>query len=309
MSLSDSLQCGERARADLLDRSLAQNLAVARRVRVALRRPLRIIVDQRPGLLLVDLQALSHRFLLVVLALHQGLARQIVLARHFRGIEGQVIVAPGGRMHAAAAQAPDDLLVIDLDLEHKIEVDARCAHGVGLRDGARKAVEQVAVPAIHVLQTVLHQADDDLVGDQLSRVHHLLGRDAQRSAGLHRRAQHVAGGNLRDPEVVPDESRLRALTGARRPEKNEPHFLSELPREGVSSDEGRYRLWLARSNSARTRSKSSGVSTPGAGASCLTATAMAYPCHSARSCSSASKRSSGDTASLGNTRRNAARYA
>ena len=41
-----------------------------------------------------------------------------------------------------------------------------------------------------------------------------------------------------------------------------------------------------RSHSARTRSRSSGVSTPGPGASPLTCTAMRSPCHSTRSCSS-----------------------
>src|SRR4029077_15393252 len=135
--------------------------------------------------------------------------------------------------------------------------------------GAREAVEQVAVLAIHVLQPLLYEADNDFVGHQLSRVHDLLRGDAERRSGFHRRAQHVAGGDLRNPEVLPDESRLSALAGARRPKKDEPHScLFGVPCAGAPPQtprRRRYRLWLARSNSARTRSKSSGVSTPAAG--------------------------------------------
>ena len=49
------------------------------------------------------------------------------------------------------------------------------AHRLRLGNGARKAVEQVAVLAIQVLQALLHEADDDVVGDELPRVHDLLG--------------------------------------------------------------------------------------------------------------------------------------
>ena len=44
--------------------------------------------------------------------------------------------------------------------------DAGVLHRVGLRNGARKAVEQIAVRAIGLLQALLDQADDDVVGNQ-----------------------------------------------------------------------------------------------------------------------------------------------
>ena len=50
---------------------------------------------------------------------------------------------------------------------------------------------------------------------------------------------------------------------------------------------------FAAAKSARTRSRSSGVSTPGAGVPSVISTTMRNPCQSARSCSSASKRSIG----------------
>ena len=59
--------------------------------------------------------------------------------------------------------------------------------------------------------------------------------------------------------------------------------------------------------SARTRARSSGVSTPGPGACGVTCTAMRWPCQSARSCSSASQRSMGAGARRGKPRRKPAR--
>ena len=58
---------------------------------------------------------------------------------------------------------------------------------------------------------------------------------------------------------------------------------------------------------ARTRIRSSGVSTPGPGAVGVTYTAMRWPCHSARSCSSASMTSVGACGSSGKRRRKPAR--
>src|SRR5262245_24065396 len=89
----------ESAGADLVDRALARDLPVARRARVALRSPFRIVVDKGPRLLFVDLEALPDGLLLVVLTLYQGIAGQIVLARRLRRIESKVIVAAGRGMH------------------------------------------------------------------------------------------------------------------------------------------------------------------------------------------------------------------
>src|SRR5256885_8358380 len=242
MAIPDLLQCGEGAHADLLDRPLARDLPVARRARVALRRPFRIVVDKGPGLLLVDLEPLCHRFLLVVLALEEGLAGQIVLARNFRRIEGEMVVASRGRVHAPPAQTPDDLLVIDVDLEHEIEIDARVAQRLRLRNCARKAVEQVTVPAIQVLQPLLHQSDDDVVGNEPPRVHDLLCRKTERRARFYRGAQHVSRRDLRNAEAIPNEGRLGALTGARRSQEDQSHYCPRRLRPGSYPTRRTYRL-------------------------------------------------------------------
>ena len=68
-----------------------------------------------------------------------------------------------------------------------------------------------------------------------------------------------------------------------------------------------WRLAYPEDHSARTRSRSCGVSTPGPGGWSLTCTAMCRPCHSTRSCSSDSICSSGEGGSAGKPRRKPAR--
>jgi hypothetical protein len=53
-----------------------------------------------------------------------------------------------------------------VDLQHDVELDAGGLHRVGLRDGAREAVEQEALGAVGLRQPLLDQADDDVVADQ-----------------------------------------------------------------------------------------------------------------------------------------------
>ena len=84
----------------------------------------------------------------------------------------------------APAHALDDRLIGHVDLQHQVELDICGLHRVGLRDRSREAVEQEAVGAIALGDTLLDQADDDLVADQTSSVHHLLGGQAHRGAGF-----------------------------------------------------------------------------------------------------------------------------
>src|SRR4051812_27593394 len=90
-------QCGEGARGDFLDRAAAGDLPVLR-AELAL-----VVVDQRPRLGAVDLEALAHRVLAVVVALHQRLAGEVVAPVALGRIELDVVAAARGRVHAPAA--------------------------------------------------------------------------------------------------------------------------------------------------------------------------------------------------------------
>src|SRR4051812_34191670 len=86
--------------AHFFDRTEAVDLDVARRARIAASSPVDIIRDERFRLLVVSLDALLHRELVVVGALHERLAGEVVDAGDFRRIEIDVVAAARSGMHA-----------------------------------------------------------------------------------------------------------------------------------------------------------------------------------------------------------------
>ena len=56
-----------------------------------------------------------------------------------------------------------DRAIRHIDFQYVIDRDAGVLHRVRLRNGARKTVKQVAIGAIRLLQSILDQADDDVV--------------------------------------------------------------------------------------------------------------------------------------------------
>ena len=74
------------------------------------------------------LEALAHRVLVVIGALDEVLAGDVVLARDLRRIEDDVVGATGGEVRAAPAHALDDGRVGHVDLEDHVEPDAGLLH-------------------------------------------------------------------------------------------------------------------------------------------------------------------------------------
>ena len=89
-------------------------------------------------------------------------------------------------MHAAAAHPQNDVLGGHVDFEHIVERHAGRAQRVGLRQRPGKAIEQVTVRAVGLLQPVLDQADDDVVRYQRAAIHHFFRGEPQRRPGLDR---------------------------------------------------------------------------------------------------------------------------
>src|SRR6478609_8380187 len=141
-------QRSESAPGDLFDRAEPRDLAIFGRPRIPGRGQLAVVVDEGPSLRAVNLEALADGFLAVVVALHQHLAGRVVAPVDLRRIELDVVVASRGGVHAPAAHAQDDLAVGHADLEHKVDRHARLLHRLGLRNGARKPVEEVALGAV-----------------------------------------------------------------------------------------------------------------------------------------------------------------
>ena len=142
-------------------------------------------------------------------------------------------------MAAAAAHAFHDGLERHIDFKHVIKFDARLLQGLGLRDGAGKAVEQKAGRTVGLGNALFDQVDDEIVTDQLARFHHGLGLLPQGRAGLDGGAQHVTRRNLRNAVLAADKRRLRAFARAGRAQKNQFHtgflFVNDVEDECVKT--------------------------------------------------------------------------
>jgi len=80
-----------------------------------------------------------------------------------------------------------------------------------------------------LLNAFLDQADDDVVTDQTTCVHHLLGGEPHFGASLDGGTQHVTRRDLRNAKLLAQKGRLRALAGAGRAQQNQSHVYPWCP--------------------------------------------------------------------------------
>src|SRR6478672_2285974 len=127
----------------------------------------------------------------------------------------------------ALEQALDDGVLVDLELEHGVErVPVTRQHRVervDLTRGARVAVEEETALGVVPGEAVLDDLVGDVVGDVAAGLDDLVDLDPERGLVLDVGAEDVAGRDGRDAEALGDPCRLRALTGAGRPEDDQSH--------------------------------------------------------------------------------------
>ena len=127
----------------------------------------------------------------------------------------------------AASDAIDQRVLVHLELDDMVQAAAtrfqNLVERFGLGRSARIAVEDDAGLGRELVERIADDPGDDLVGDELSRLHHRLGLEPDRRARLDRRAQHVAGRQLLHAAFVDQTLGLGALARARRAQKNDIH--------------------------------------------------------------------------------------
>ena len=132
----------------------------------------------------------------------------------------------------AAGDAIDQRLFIHRQFDHGVQLSPtlveQCVECVGLRRGARIAVEDRTLFGIGHVQPLTDQRGDDRVGHEFPRLHHGLRLQPDRRAGLDRRTQHIAGGQLDHAAARLQPAGLRTLAGSRRPKQNDVH-VAALP--------------------------------------------------------------------------------
>src|SRR5215208_5347523 len=185
-----------------------------------------VVRDERLGLLPVLREAVLDHLGLVVIADDQLAAVDVADPLLLRRVELDVIdVARVLLARAPSAQSAHDLLLRDLDQDGGGHLSVQLLHlGVerlGLRHGAWEAVEDEAVGGLLPLEAVRNHPDDHLVGHQVAAIHVLLGLLADLGPLLDRGAQDVAGGVVRQAEVLLQALPLSPLPAAGRAEQDE----------------------------------------------------------------------------------------
>jgi len=108
-----------------------------------------VVADDRSSLLVVGSKTLLKSFGVVVAALDQRLAGDVVRHGLLGRVEGSVVRPPAGRVHKTARDARHEQRVVDLELYGMLEsLVALAKHGVEtlcLRDSAGEAVENEAI--------------------------------------------------------------------------------------------------------------------------------------------------------------------
>jgi hypothetical protein len=140
------------------------------------------------------------------------------------------VVDVAGVLHAhpPPGEAAHEIVVRHLDEQRRgeppLEAGERLTEGIRLMLVAWEAVEQEAVAGVAGGDALDDHPHDHLVGDELAGVHVALGLAAELGALGHLCTQHVAGGDVRQPEVFVQAIGLGALAGARRAKQDQVQF-------------------------------------------------------------------------------------
>jgi len=140
----------------------------------------------------------------IVAALDEGAAATIADAGDTRRLGDEVVAGLAALAGAAVGDAGDELFVGGVQDEDVVQLLAllgeHLAQRLSLGDGARKAVEEETAHGLGLREPLGDEVQHQGVGDQLPLVDELLGAGAEGCVVLDGRAQHVAGGDVRNLE-------------------------------------------------------------------------------------------------------------
>src|SRR3954468_19076618 len=222
LSLSERPQCGQCPLCHVVDGT--------HRVDAHEDAGLGVVAHQRRGLFVVDLQPVTDGLRFVVVALDQLAAADVTHTLHRRRVEVQVPDVSAAAAGTSSGQPPDDLVVVDHELQDDVErrttIEQQVVERLRLRDVPWEAVEQETLAGVVLLEPGDDHPDRDLVGHEVAGVHDLLGLLAELRALADVRAEDVTGRDLRDPEVGGDELGLRPLSRSGGPDEDQTHHCA-----------------------------------------------------------------------------------
>ncbi len=111
----------------------------------------------------------------------------------------------------------------DSGIQRRLHLGQQTIQRFGLRNIARKSVQDKTAGSIRLNQPLANDAQHDVVSDQLAVVHGRLRLQTEIGAPGYRVAEKIAGGDLRVAEVRYQFLGLSALARAGRPHKYDAH--------------------------------------------------------------------------------------
>jgi hypothetical protein len=192
-----------------------------------------VVAHNGLGLLVEGDEALLEGVGVVVGSLDQSLAGDIVNHLLLGGVEDLVVGSARGGVDQSAGDSGHQQIVGDLELhglfegllllrEHFVEL-------LSLGDGSGEAVQNEAVLALGVvLQLGPDHVHHNVVGNQTSGVHDLLGLHSKRSLLLDLGSQHVARRQMARAVLLHQVGGLGALAGAGGTNQNHSDGLGHL---------------------------------------------------------------------------------
>ena len=188
-----------------------------------------VVLDQRRGIGLVDLQALRDRSRLVVVALVDVAVAAPRLAWRPRdvGSRNLVVGVPAATAEPATLEPTAKFIRRNLERKHgvkrSIQFSEHCIERLSLRERPWKPIKEELVLRT-ARQPFADHADHHVIGDELASVHESLGLKPKRRPVLDRLAQQVASREVQQAPLATKLLGLCALAGTRWPENDEPSY-------------------------------------------------------------------------------------
>ena len=167
---------------------------------------------------MVASHALLKSFTRVILPVHEWLSSHVILALNLGWVELKMVGTSRCLMDSAALDSLDENFFVNLELKNAIDVHFFAfEHGIKLLSlslSSGEAVKEDAALALWVAEVVLDEADDELIGHELSSLHDAISLHAELSACLDSVSEHVTCGQVAHAEVILDLGSLSALARA-----------------------------------------------------------------------------------------------
>ena len=193
-----------------------------------------VVLDDRGRLLAEGLHTLLEDRLGVVGALFQLGALEVANVVYGGRIRVHVVNAGADRARKSASDALKKNIFSDRDADGddgKHVGDELLVEPLGLRQGSRKAVEDVAVLGVGLGEPGGDHLVDEVVGNELALAHKVFGEHAQWRVVATVLAEEIPGGDLGDSELGHEKLSLRAFANAGRA-KQEYRAGEEVARVG-----------------------------------------------------------------------------